>query len=128
MDPISSLSRSDLSVLLRIVGSRKGADFNALKEFVGAHAHHQVTPDQLRESLNRLLAASLIVQRDNAYFGSEVLQAAFLNECRNCRDTIEEFDILTRIIVQIARAEGTTPGNDDDDSNPFESKSRWRDG
>ena len=52
-----------------------------------------------------VMAATLIEQRDNTYFGSQELQSAFLNQCRNCRDTVEEFDVLTRIIAQIARAD-----------------------
>jgi hypothetical protein len=123
MERLSDLNRSDLSVLLRIVGSRKGADFNALRDFVGSHGRDRVTPDQLQESLERLLNKSLIVRRDGEYVASNELQAAFLDECRNCRDTIEEFDILTRIIAQLARSEGDAakgPGNDE------ESKSRWR--
>ena len=99
----NSLTRTDLSVLLRIVGSRQGADLDAIVDFESSHHRQHRTPDQIRESLARLMGAALVVQQGNQYFGAPEVQAAFFDECRNCSDTIEEFDVLNRIIAQFGK-------------------------
>jgi hypothetical protein len=116
-----SLTRGDLSVLLRIVGSRNGADFDAILAFESSHHRQRPTADQIHDSLTRLMDAGLIVESGNQYVGAPQVQAAFLEECRNCRDTIEEFDILNRIIAQFGKFK------DSENSSQMEMpKSRWR--
>ena len=122
-----SLTRSDLSVLLRIVGSRNGADLDAILAFENSHHRQRSTADQIRESLARLMDAELIVLRGNQYVGTPQVQAAFLDECRNCCDTIEEFDILNRIIAQFGKVKGAAALSET--GNPAQADappSRWR--
>lgn len=95
-----TLSKTDTSLLLRIVGSRKGATFEDLANFERAHHRKPATEDQMRESITRLIGIGIIVQQGPHYVGKPNIQAAFLNEVRNCRDTIEEFSVLTRVLEQ----------------------------
>lgn len=125
----NTLTRFDRSVLLRIVGSRKGADLDALLAFERAHHRQEPSADEIRASVARLIAAELIVQQGNQYFGTPQVQAAFLNECRNCSDTIEEFDVLNRIITQFGRLEepeGEGPAAGPHSSPSSEPRTRWR--
>src|SRR5687768_8384219 len=116
----NSLSRSDLSVLLRIVGSRNGANLDDILAFESSHHRQHPTAEQVSESLNRLLDAALIMRQVDHYVGTPQVQAAFLEACRNCCDTIEEFDVLNKIVAQfgVVNSEKTTP------SEP--PRSRWR--
>ena len=117
------LTRSDLSVLLRIVGSRNGAEFNAILEFETSHHRQHTTADQIRDSLTRLIDAELIVQRGNLYFGAPHVQAAFLDECRNCCDTIEEFDVLDRILAKFGKQ---APAKTSETGNSAQPETRWK--
>lgn len=100
MSETITLNKTDTSILLRIIGSRKGADFEALANF--ERAHHRVPPtdDQIRESLSRLIGIGVIAQQGANYVGKPELQAAFFGEVRNCRDTLEEYSVLTRVLAQ----------------------------
>lgn len=117
------LHPDDFTVLLRVVGSRKGADLDAVLAFERAHQRKEPRREEALESLNRLVAAELIVQQGNQYFGTPEVQSAFLDECRNCRDTMEEFNVLNRIIARFGRFE--TP-SDSSAPQPPGQTSRWR--
>ena len=119
-----SLTRSDLSVLLRIVGSRNGADLDAIFAFESSHHRQHPTAEQIRESLARLLDAELIVQRGNQFVGAPQVQAAFLDECKNCCDTIEEFDVLDRILAKFGKTSAANHLSEAGKSGQAES--RWR--
>lgn len=94
----ATIKRSDVNVLLRIVGSRTGATPEAVLKFERSHHSPNINQAEIDEIIQRLAEAGLVTQRDGKYFSSDELQQAFLDECRNCRDTVEEFDILCRII------------------------------
>lgn len=98
----AAIKRSDINILLRIVGCRAGATWNSILAFERSHHRPSLGEIEIRESLDRLLDAGLIVQANDNYLASADLQSAFLAECRNCRDTIEEFDILCRITQPIS--------------------------
>lgn len=98
MTQVSSLQQLDVHVLLRIVGSRNGADLQSILAFEKSHKQQKATVEDIRAAVTRLIQAGHVVQRQDKYFGSDGLHQAFLDECRNCRDTIEEFDILSRIV------------------------------
>jgi hypothetical protein len=122
-----SLTRSDLSVLLRVVGSRNGADFDDILAFESSHHRQRPTTEQIRDSLSRLVDAELIMQRGNQYVGVPQVQAAFLDECRNCCDTIEEFDILNRIIAKFAKVTTSDEVSEPVRSSQAESSAtRWK--
>jgi hypothetical protein len=95
-----TLTRYDLSALLRVVGSRKGADIDAILKFEQSHHRKPPTAEQVGQSISRLLAAGLVTQQGNHYLSAPHIQAAFFNEVRNCRDTVEEFDVLNRVLAQ----------------------------
>lgn len=95
---MSGLSPIEMRVLLRIVGSRPGADGSAIHTFVESHRWPGTTPDQIRDAITHLVSLGFITERGGKYFASAELQAAFINDCRNCSDTIEEFDILRQIL------------------------------
>ncbi|MDA1179058.1 MAG: hypothetical protein O2931_09720, partial [Planctomycetota bacterium] len=66
------------------------------------HCHRKPpSSDAIRDSLARLEVRRLIHRAADRYLGDGKLQAAFMNECQNCRDTIEEIDILQRLVTQI---------------------------
>jgi hypothetical protein len=102
-----TLSRSDLSILLRIVGSRAGADIEAIAAFERSHRRKPATIDEMRESVARLVAAGYVKQQGSRYYGAPEIQTAFLDEVRNCRDTIEEFDVLKGVMDRVAGTRGT---------------------
>jgi hypothetical protein len=92
------LSRADLNVLFWIVGCRTGATFEEIFQHE-SHLHRQPpSQEAIRECLARLEARRLITLVGDRYRGDSKLQKAFLNECQNCQDTIEEIDILSRLI------------------------------
>jgi hypothetical protein len=97
-----TLSRSDLSVLLRVVGSRKGADLDAIVSFEQRHLRSPPSVDEIQKSISRLMVAGYVYQQGKQYFGAPELQNAFFEEVRNCRDTVEEFDVLQRVLDRIA--------------------------
>lgn len=98
----TSLEKRDSNVLLWIVGSRRGASFEEIVDHECAHhRRHPPTEDELRESLSRLEAKELIWRNGDRYEAKHELQEAFLNECRNCRDTFEETDVLQRMIASL---------------------------
>ncbi|MGE0755869.1 MAG: hypothetical protein AB7F89_11430 [Pirellulaceae bacterium] len=95
------LNRIDRSILLRIVGSRKGADLEAISVFEQAHHRRPPSAQEIRESIDRLVTAGLAVQQGNQFFGTPELQNAFFEEVRNCRDTMEEYDVLNRVLAKV---------------------------
>lgn len=105
MTEAQHLTRSDLSVLFWIVGCTRGASFEEIVEHEGHRRREPPSPDAIRESLSRLEERQLIFLREGRYWGNEDLQTAFLRECRNCRDTIEEVDVLRRLLGPDARRE-----------------------
>jgi hypothetical protein len=98
----TGFSRFDRSILLRIVGSRRGADMEAIATFEKAHHRNPPTAQQIDESLARLKATGFIVQRGNHYFSVPEIQSAFFSEVRNCRDTVEELDVLDRVLARLS--------------------------
>lgn len=98
MSQASTFNRFDVHVLLRIAGSRTGADAASILAFEKSHHHDGTSMDMVQQSIARLLEAGHIVQQGEKYVSSGSLQKSFLSECRNCRDTVEEFDVLSRIL------------------------------
>lgn len=98
MTSSTAVTRADVEVLLRIVGSRKGATTEEVFEFERRHRRDTPSVDAIRDSLSRLSAAGFVEQRDQRFHAAPSLIAAFTNAARNCRDTLEERDILYRII------------------------------
>lgn len=94
-----TLSRSDLGVLFWVVGCRTGAKLEEIIEHEG-HCHRKPpSNDEIGESLLRLAARRLIYQTGDRYVSDPKLQAAFMNQCQNSRDTVEEIEILRRLIA-----------------------------
>ncbi len=98
MSSASTFTRSDLRILLRIIGSRKGADFEEIVAFHRSHRWPEATPEQVREVVGRFTSMGWVTEQGNKFLASPKLQTAFNDACRNCRDTIEEYDILARIL------------------------------
>jgi hypothetical protein len=94
----SAFTRTDLRILLRIIGSRKGADIDEIVAFHRSHRWPDAGPEQVRAVIGRFVSLGCIVERENRFFASAELQASFNDACRNCTDTIEELDILARIL------------------------------
>ena len=104
MSSASAFTKPDLRILLRIIGSRKGADLSEIVAFHKSHRWPEATPEQIRDVIGRFISLGWVTEQDNKYMASPALQSAFNEACRNCRDTIEEFDILTRILEPNATA------------------------
>ena len=98
MPSSSTFSRSDMRVLLRIIGSRKGADLEEIVAFHRSHRWPEITSEQVNDVVNRFASGGFVVQQGTKFLASPSLQAAFNDACRNCQDTIEEYDILARIL------------------------------
>jgi hypothetical protein len=98
MSSASEFSRAELRVLLRVIGSRKGADIDEIVAFHQSHRWPDGSPEQVRAAIGRFTSLGCVVEREKRYFVSTALQTAFNDACRNCSDTIEELDILARIL------------------------------
>ena len=98
MPSSSTFSRADMRILLRIIGSRKGADLEEIVAFHRSHRWPEITSEQVHDVVNRFASTGFLVQQGTKYLASPTLQAAFNDACRNCQDTIEEYDILARIL------------------------------
>lgn len=98
MNGTQALSRSDLGVLLWIIGCRTGASIDEIVTREQSHHRQPPTKEAIDDCLQRLVDAGLIVRDGNHYSPEPKLQTQFLNEIRNCRDTFEESDILRRIL------------------------------
>lgn len=98
MSSASAFTRSDLRILLRIIGSRKGADVDEIVAFHRSHRWPETGPDQVRAVIARFNALGWVTQQENRFLASPALQAEFNEACRNCSDTIEEYDTLARIL------------------------------
>jgi hypothetical protein len=98
MSSASAFTRGDLQILLRIIGSRKGADLGEIMAFHKSHRWPEATPEQIRDVITRFVSLGWVTEQGEKFLASPTLQSAFNEACRNCRDTIEEFDILARIL------------------------------
>lgn len=98
MPASSTVSRMDMRILLRIIGSRKGADLAEIVEFHRSHRWPDITSEQVHDVVSRFVSNGFVVQQGTKFLASPSLQAAFNDACRNCQDTIEEYDILGRIL------------------------------
>jgi hypothetical protein len=96
-------TRADLNVLFWVVGCTTGASVEEIVEHEARRHRHPPTADAIRESLARLKAEGVIVLQGDRYQGEAGLQRAFLHQCRNCRDTIEEVEILRRLLRSSGR-------------------------
>ena len=92
------LAQADLDVFLWIVGSRPGASLDEILAREQSHDPHPCSRDQIRESLWRLEAKGLITCDGLRYHAEPSMQSRFLEACRNCRDTLEENQILHRLL------------------------------
>lgn len=100
MSSAAAFTHADLRILLRIIGSRKGANLTEIAAFHQSHRWPEATPDQIRQTVDRFAALGCVVEREGAFHATPGLQRAFNEACRNCRDTIEESDILARILAE----------------------------
>lgn len=98
MSSSPAFSHSDLRILLRIIGSRKGANVDEIVAFHESHHWSEGTMEHISEVVGRLSALGWVSQQDGKFFASQKLQSAFNEACRNCQDTLEEYEILSHIL------------------------------